>query len=804
MILDRPLRFSVFVILLAAGVALRAGPLLRSADTAKGTQAALIGWRPFVLTVLGPDGKALPGVPVEFRVEPPLTANQIREGRFLRAETTGVFIQATEQGRVVLEVAKDAKRLDVVIQTAGYAPYLAQWGATFRPDPIPAAFTARLGAGYSIGGIIDDGEGRPVAGVHVISQIAYQRPPGVYRGSYFAHFAVSDAAGKWHFDCVPASMQQVVLELDHQDFMPRSYLATRNEFGLDPGREPVARQFIKKGRIVTGKVTDETGKPIAGALVRTWHRNMLRQAVTAADGVYHLRGCGAWTARVVASAAGRAVRGEGSFSRGQVDRLSAKARRQDPHSRRDQRGNPVPGFHVLFQEWRGSVPFPDFDIVNRTADERGIWEWHEAPPEAVLADVHRPGDPSTRVELLASRKQEYDVVLTSQTEVSGSVVDKETRQPIKKFHVIVSRRARGQSLFLFPRGWSETAGAGGHYQIYVRRFGNTEQGLRIEADGYEPVESRDIKSTEDKVVIDFELKRGADVEGVVLTPEGRPAVKARVALVSGISRVTLTNGAIDPQQTGADWCETDAAGHFHFPPQNSRFAFVVTHESGYAVYHAASQSNRRMTNLDPWTRVEGTYRVGGKPLANVPIALSDAQQALARFGLGNLDTSDRVTTDKDGHFEFRHVMAGRGFVHRAIGWAAQGDPADIPSADSTEVAFPLGQTVRLDLNEPGRDVIGRLKAPAGFKQPIPWQQAIVEAELDRRDDREASLRVSGRVAPDGTFRFDHLFPGAYLLDVHFPRPSVGHLWEHAIGVPKNRDPRTPKPHDLGVLTLEKE
>ncbi len=113
------------MMLLAAGVVLRAGPLARCADTGKRTQAAHPGSRPFLLTVLGPDGKGLPGVPVEFRVEPPLTANQIREGRFLRAEASGVFVQANDKGRVVLELPQDANQLDALIEPAGYAPYRA-------------------------------------------------------------------------------------------------------------------------------------------------------------------------------------------------------------------------------------------------------------------------------------------------------------------------------------------------------------------------------------------------------------------------------------------------------------------------------------------------------------------------------------------------------------------------------------------------------------------------------------------------------------------------------------------------------
>jgi hypothetical protein len=90
MILVRPQRFSVLTILLAAGVALRAAPLARSADPGKEKQAAYPASRPFALTVLGPDGKCVPKIEVEIRSTPRLATAQIREGEFARSDEYGV------------------------------------------------------------------------------------------------------------------------------------------------------------------------------------------------------------------------------------------------------------------------------------------------------------------------------------------------------------------------------------------------------------------------------------------------------------------------------------------------------------------------------------------------------------------------------------------------------------------------------------------------------------------------------------------------------------------------------------------
>jgi hypothetical protein len=77
--------------------------------------------------------------------------------------------------------------------------------------------------------------------------------------------------------------------------------------------------------------------------------------------------------------------------------------------------------------------------------------------------------------------------------------------------------------------------------------------------------------------------RAAGIDGIVLTPDGKPAVKAIVALAVRDSGTSIENGAID--RTGdVDCTETDSSGRFHFPPEDSDFYLVITHSTGYAQY----------------------------------------------------------------------------------------------------------------------------------------------------------------------------------------------------------------------------
>ena len=269
MILDRLPRFSVLMILLAAGALLRARPVARCADAGKQAQASIPAPRPFVLTVVGPDGKILPRVPVQIRSQPQITAIKVREGRFLRSESGAVFVEADAKGRAAFEPPKNLNRFDVLIEMAGYAAYRARWIPGDHAEPIPLAITANLEPGWSVGGIFVDAEGKPIAGAKIIPWIDQIRRAGdSWSSGYFDSSAATDAEGKWHFDSVPASLDEVLIAVDHPDFITSRRTYSRTEAGLDGGRLASARIVLRRGQTLTGKITDEAGKPMGGALVQ--------------------------------------------------------------------------------------------------------------------------------------------------------------------------------------------------------------------------------------------------------------------------------------------------------------------------------------------------------------------------------------------------------------------------------------------------------------------------------------------------------------------------------------------------------
>src|SRR5262249_55612783 len=138
--------------------------------------------------------------------------------------------------------------------------------------------------------------------------------------------------------------------------------------------------------------------------------------------------------------------------------------------------------------------------------------------------------------------------------ISGKVVDAETKQPIKSFRV-VPRHAGGSWIQDEAIRASE-----GRFQLRRTR-GELAQQVRIEADGYQPEVSREIKNSEEKAALEFALAKARDsgrdaagespptkgkmIVGKVITPAINPAAEARVALGVAGSQITIKNGDLE-------------------------------------------------------------------------------------------------------------------------------------------------------------------------------------------------------------------------------------------------------------------
>ncbi len=286
----------------------------------------------------------------------------------------------------------------------------------------------------------------------------------------------------------------------------------------------------------------------------------------------------------------------------------------------NQQGQPIPKARVFFQKWRGEYAYFAFDHVNQYANSQGVWEWNGAPADAFEADIS--GNSLSYMQLgsrlLKARDEEYVFQLPPALVVTGRVVDAKTKAPIKSFDVLPGSRWTNGEL-----NWFQNDRFQAHDGTFEMRRVHDRPAyvVRIEAHGYLPADSPDIKSDQGNVAIDFELERGKDITATVLTPAGVPATGARVALGIPGAQIQVRNGQFDANGTYADRVETNAKGQFRFPPQVGAYQLVIMHADGYAHVKIDEGPPPQEIPLIAWARVEGTFRVGQKIGANVPIAI---------------------------------------------------------------------------------------------------------------------------------------------------------------------------------------
>ena len=394
----------------------------------------------FELQVVGPNGKPIPDALVELRTNPSRAAEQVHRGKFVKRGSNRTLVATDAQGNLVVTLPNAPTDFGVFITTPGYGPYWAGWSSESHAQPVPPRFTAELEAAWSVGGIIVDAAGKAVEGATVVPSVEFKKRPGETRQLAIGTNLKTDAAGEWHFDSVPVSMSELYVGIDHPSFKPLSRSLPRRGFGIERGQKPTAKIVLDRGLMVIGKVTDDMGKPIVGALVRTKFVNNIREAKTDSNGVYRLVGCEPRMARIVVSAAGRATDMKELNIDPGMARIDFQMKPGGTVRVRvlDAQGNPVPKARIFFQQWRGHFSYFEFDHVSQYADKNGVWVWHEAPLDEFKADICPPGGMQLLAQPLIARDEEY---VFRRLVLSSSPATSSTRSPNSRSKNFESSRA---------------------------------------------------------------------------------------------------------------------------------------------------------------------------------------------------------------------------------------------------------------------------------------------------------------------------------------------------------------------------
>lgn len=805
----------------------------------------------FELLVIDPQGQPVPNAEVELRIDPPPSKEHVVVGEFVKESTYGPFARTDAEGRLYFSYAAEPRYFNLNITTPGYGPYWAGWSSEEHPQAIPTEFTAELETGWSVGGTVVDEQGQPVVGVQVKPSISYKKRPGDEEHLGVGTRIKTDDAGRWRFDSVPASMSEVWVEVSHPEFSPLRRALTRAEFGLEMDQAPTVPINLPKGLTIAGHVADADGNPIEGALLRTKFSNDIREARTDAAGNYRIPGCEARMTRVVVSAPGRAT--DMQIVRVDPDMRPVNFTMQPGGKVRirvvDEQGQGIPKARIFLQRWRGMVDYFEFDFKSQYADERGVWEWHEAPLDEFQADICRPDGMQLQLQKLVARDEEYVFTPSPSLVASGSVVDAATKETIKNFRVTPGVRNENSG---FRVNWDTSASYDATDGAYRIRFDSSSpaQVVRIEADGYRVAVSRDIKPDEGETDIDFELQPATDIAATVMTPDGPPAAGAKVALAMAGMQVQVHNGDIDDDSTYATMRVASADGSFRFPSRNEPFQLVITHLSGYAWIKSPGQVIPSTIELTAWAKIEGVFRVGAQSVENVTLAFDTSEIWSYGQDRPSIHAFHAATTGPGGRYVFERVVPGKGRIGREIQLTVDDGATEAISSVKIPVTVPAGEVTTLDLGGNGRAVIGRLSPTSDAEQPVLWNFAQVTASVgsrlpayptppaDFKDDQDrlekwwqewstspegkalrqeynaaqerrvAGPRLTATVARDGSFRIDDVPPGEYVLDASFnshdraTEHPPGRLYEHAITVPAGDDLVNAEPLDLGVLQLE--
>jgi protocatechuate 3,4-dioxygenase beta subunit len=759
-----------------------------------------------------------------------------------------------DNGHAQIDYTEATKYLSVSAKPDHYVPALRSWNPGVRGQgPIPDTFKLEMERGTTVGGLVTNEQGKPIAGVDV--QFYFQskddernRPDaGMSRAG-----ARTDGNGRWRSDAVPAEMARIAFSLNHPDYVgDDGYSSTAP---IPKLRDMSAVLVMKKGISVSGRVLDSDGKPIAGARLVLGRGRFSGgnepEARSDAQGRFRFRQVKPGEAMVLtARAKGRAPEQKRvALDAGEVEDLEVRLAPGNVIAGRivDAKGNPVRGAIVATESWR------DGQLNERfTTDADGRFTWNDAPADEVVFSAFKQGFLSIRDMKIKGGEAERQLTLRPVLHVTGTVVDADTGKPINAFTltpgILFAQRGEGQRPR--PLYW-ESSRAGARTNAagkFETQFDEPRDGhaLRVNAEGYLPADSRVFKDDEGEIALEFKLKKGKPILGtLVAAADGTPLAGADLVIVQPGPGMTYVRDGTTDHRDNAAVARSDESGHYRIPPQAGTFTLLITHDRGYAEVTSEQLAKSTDVTVQPWSKIHGVYRAGAKPVADKALVIN-------RRDRGYDDTAPRIyhyvnaTTDKDGHFGFDHVPPGTATVgyHVPMG----GGTSTIAILKTVDVT--PGQDLELNVGGTGRPVIGRVSVPEALTGKFAWSDTrprlAVKADYPRADypdnydemddaarekfhkawqdspkmkayqkGNELNTMFVVQIKPDGSFRVEDVPAGAYRFGVTAtsndrpdPRFGGGTIIGSAraeFTVPELPGGRSDEPLDLGTIEMKPE
>ena len=725
----------------------------------------------------------------------PDAAIEVRSYRLGYKETN---LTADDQGRAEISVpAATPEWIGVAVHSDGFLPLEVLWKAEDLLSNPPSEQTFRLTRGEAIGGVVRDEQGEPIAGAKVSVWIMTPtRQEGVRVST--ARFPVeTDAEGRWRAAYLPEGSDpetRVMLRLEHPDFVsePGGF---RRSMTAQEAQTFENVEVLTAGVSMEGLVLGANDEPVEGAGVAIDEAeyadssdNAYRVATDASGRfrIAHIRrreeGSGRHLDQLSIQAPGLAPQVRQVEIGPDADPIEIRLEAAKPLSGRvvDKEGRPLAGAAVAVGSYDGARTLEWRGLT----DAEGRFTWPDGPARGT-AGLEAYQAPYLRAiqRSVPAGTETAEIVLHRPFLARGTVVDAKSEEPIARF---VLTPGTGPSppddRYMWDRSEARECVDGTFDEEDLFSMDQPlGKALMVEADGYLPQIFDGFSTADESVEHAFQLSTAEPITGIVRDPEGNPIAGATVELSFSARDTNFGNARTWPPVSGEFKVETDDEGRYTIQPRERPFGVVVRNESGFARVWPSELSRSADVTLQPWGRIEGTYRAGDQPAANVDVNIS-------------IDMTTAASTDYEyGSYKAKTDAEGRFEVDRVVpGFAT----AFTPTVGPYSFEVRSGESARITIGGSGRSVIGRVVTSEETTLPFPLNQGglsrlvSVMTELPKpegfaamsqperasyhgawyqtSEGRAWKLNYQGnpiRVAADGTFRAEDVPPGTYQLEI---------------------------------------
>ncbi len=709
------------------------------------------------------------------------------------------------RGVVDLRRPKSAKMQSfwVKINKAGFVPVFHTWRGKHKSLDLPERLDLAMSEGRSIGGRVEDEQEEPVAG----AEVDLTMPVSWARGDdaiFSAAELKTDENGRWSWDAAPEDAGKVTIRVSHPDYRPGRISASPHSDNL---------VVLKRGLKVSGRVTDSEGNPVVGAtaLLGFGRKSKTPHTKTDDEGRYVIDKCEAGPSAVTVQAPGlspatKKITISGATRR--VDFVLAPGRVLRGKVV-DMDGKPIRDATVACEEWRGVRT-----LQHRVkTDAEGRFEWDAAPPDDVSFSIFKEGHMSRRNLMLAAGPEERVVTLHPALEITGRVTDAETGKPVEEFALHHAYLFEDPELNYWTKG-EDKRFTGGEYRY---AFSEPMLGyqLQVTALGYAPKTSRVFKSDEGTVAFNFELKRGNGPSGIVMTPDGSPAVGADVGLATRENRAQIRDGWFAQGSNHAELVKTDERGRFVFPPPGAgKYLLIIIHKTGFAEVPSDALPKGEPIVLAAWGKLRGRVLLGDKPDARREVVFRSLSPTDFKRGRFTWGYDYETKTDDKGRFAFDRVIPGPGAVARVVATEVGSSIGHSPGWQ-TPVTIKPNETTEVVIGGTGRPVVGKVVLERKPEAAVDW--TVNEPVVIVAWDKEKGLRNDphgpyyGKIEKSGAFRIPDVPAGEYKLTVPVNGPRVPNRCGSGVKigraqlvftVPEMSEGRSDEPLDLGTITAK--